>query len=364
MTTATRDPVAAIPWGECLVPPATPPADLAANVRRNLGTLPSWAPRLAPLPWLVCVLSDVAAGPVAYLPSRLLEMVGLVVSRDNSCRYCYGAQRAFMRMLGYDRREIERLERDELVAFEPAERLALEFGRQVSRCSPRPGRDDRAALERAGFSRQAVAELAFAAASVVFANRVNTLLALPPVTFDRPAFQLAARLVRPLLVRRFAHRPRAPEPSPTPNDGVGAVAVAALGDSPTAGSLRRAVDEALGSPVLPRRTKLLMLGVIARALDCTHSEREATAALVAEGMDPRDAADALAHLGARSLDAREGRLLPFARETVRCQPADIQARTRALATTLGLGVEELLEVVGVTALANMLCRASVLVEPC
>jgi alkylhydroperoxidase family enzyme len=363
MTTRV-DSVAAIPWGECLLPPGVLPADLAAEVRRSHGMLPTLVPRFAPLPWLVRALSNLTGAPVASLPIRLLEMVNLVVSRDNSCRYCYGAQRTFMRLLGYEPREIERLEQDELIGLEPSERLALEYARKVSRASPRPGALERAALERAGLSGQAVAELTVVAAVTVFPNRVSTLVALPPGRFDGPAQRLAMRLLRPLLARRLVHRQRAPEPPPASNDGVGAAIVAALGDSPAAGVLRATVDEALGSPVLPRRTKLLMLGVIARALDCRHSERDATAALVAGGMSPRDVEETLAHLASPSLDTREAGLLPFARETVRCQPLEIQARTREVATALELSVEQLLEVVGMTALANTLCRASVLVDPC
>ncbi len=362
--TARPDAVAEIPWGDCLVPPRAVPADLAAELRRSYGMLPGWASRFVALPWLLRAFRSIGESPVAYLPVRLLEMVNLVVSRDNSCRYCYGAQRAFMHLLGYDPREIERLEQDELLGLAPLERLALEYARRVSRANPRPGAAERAALERAGLSPRAVVELTVAAAGTVFPNRVSTLVALPPERFDTPVRRLVARLLRPLLSRRLARRPHAPEPPPAPNDGVGADVVRALGDSPTAGLLRTAIDEALASPVLPLRTKLLMLGVIARALDCRATERDATTALVAGGMDPRQVTEALAHLGSSGLDAREARLLPFARETVRCQPAEIQPRTREVATGLGLGDEQLLEVVGVTALANTLCRTSVLLDPC
>jgi AhpD family alkylhydroperoxidase len=358
------DAVAQIPWGECLVPPRAIPADLAAEVRRSYGMVPGWVPRVAALPWLVRAFRNISESPVAYLPGRLQEMAHLVVSRDNSCRYCYGAQRAFMRVLGYDPREIERLEQDDLIGLAPPERLALEYARKVSRVSPRPGAAERAALERTGLSPQAVVELTAVAANTVFPNRVSTLTALPPESFDGPVQRVVTRLLRPLLARRLARHPRAPEPPPAPNDGVGAAVVHALGDSPAAGLLRRAIDEALASPVLPRRTKLLMLGVVARALECRASERDVTAALVAEGLDARDVADALAHLASPCLDAREARLLPFARETVRCEPVEIQGRTRELVATLDLSVEQLLEVVGMTALANTLCRASVLVDPC
>jgi len=359
------DSVAQIPWGECLVPPSTVPADLAADIRRSYGGVPPpWVSRFVVLPWLLRAFRNIAESPVSYLSIRLLDMVNLVVSRDNSCRYCYGAQRAFMRILGYDPREVERLEQDDLIGLAPPERLALEFARKVSRASPRPSATERAALERAGLSPEAVVELTMAAAGTVFPNRVSTLIALPPEGFDTPVQRLVTRLLRPFLARRLARRPRAPEPPPVPNDGVGSAVVHALGNSPTAGVLRGAIDEALSSPVLPRRTKLLILGVIARALECPLSERDATLALAADGMRPGDVQEALAHLASPALDGREARLLPFARETVRCEPADIQRRTREMATALDLSVEQLLEVVGMTALANTLCRASVLVDPC
>src|SRR5262249_44995037 len=190
-----------------------------------------------------------------------------------------------------------------------------------------------------------------------------SVVASPPALVDGVVDSAGGRL-RPLRGRPPARRPHAPEPPPVPNEGVGAAVVKALGDSPTAGLLRGVIDEALTSPVLPRRTKLLVLGVIARALGCRESERDATAALVAEGMESRDGAESLAPLASPSLDAREARLLPFARETVRCEPVEIQARTRAMAAALELGAEQLLEVVGMAALANTLCRASVLVDPC
>jgi alkylhydroperoxidase family enzyme len=358
------DPIATMAWSECLVPRAALPADLAAMMRRERGAVPTWALRIAPLPWLVRGLGEMTAMPIAYLPTPMYAVIALVVSRDSSCRFCYGAQRALMRVLGYEVDAIDRLERDELVETDPSRQLALEFARRVSRGGVRSAAADRAALERAGFSSDTVAEVVFAAASTIFANRVSTLVALPPDPLEGPAHQLVGRLLRPLIRRQLRRRRHTPTPPPTPNQGVGAAVVAALGTSPAAGVVRRVIDAALASPVLPRRTKLLMLAVIARALGCVVGEQDATAALRSEGMAPDDVAETLTHLGSASLDAREARLVPFARETVRCQPRDIQLRTRELSAALGLGVPELLEVIGVVALGNTLSRASVIVDPC
>src|SRR5262249_17298853 len=151
---------------------------------------------------------------------------------------------------------------------------------------------------------------------------------------------LAARLARPLVARRFARRRRDPEPSPHPNDGVGASVVAALGDSPAAGVLRRALDGARDSPVLPPHTTLLILAGSARARDAGPMERGATAALMVVGMSPAEVQGTLGHLASPSVDARDTALLAFARETVRCTPAAIQDQLRGLTAAFALDVEQ------------------------
>src|SRR5207249_8272830 len=119
------------------------------------------------------------------------------------------------------------------------------------------------------------------------------------------------RFVRPPLAWRKLPEPRAPEPPPRPDDGPCAAVVAALDGSPAAGVLRRAIDGAWASDVLHRRTKTLMLAVIARALGCAHGEREARRFLAAEGLPPAEVDGILANLVSPRLDAREARPVPF-----------------------------------------------------
>ena len=350
-------------WGDCIVPAVPVPPALQAEVRKAVGAVPGWLARLAPSPWLVRALCEIIARPFAHAPLEVVNQVALVVSQENSCRYCYGIQRAVLKIFGQRDEYIDALGREAQVGdLTPASRAAFDLARRLTRANPRPGGADFEALVRAGFSRPAAAEIVFTAAANAFTNRIGTLLVLPPEPIESFVASPVFRFVRPLLAWRMRPRPRAPEPAPRPDDGPCAAVVATLDGSPAAGVLRRAIDGAWASDVLPRRTKTLMLAVIARALGCAHGEREARRFLAAEGLPPAEVDGILANLGSPRLDAREARLVPFARETVRYQPAAIQRRMRELAR--GLSPEEVLEAVGIAALANAVCRMSVVIDAC
>jgi alkylhydroperoxidase family enzyme len=104
------------------------------------------------------------------------------------------------------------------------------------------------------------------------------------------------------------------------------------------------------------------MAVVARALGCVEGERDARTLLTREGLEPADVDQILDTLASPKLDAREARLVPFARETVRYQPAAIQKRLRAV--TEGFSPEEILETVGIASQANALCRLSVVLDAC
>src|SRR5437660_303872 len=229
LAAATTD----LEWGECIVPAVPVPPALRAEVRKAVGAVPGWLARLAPSPWLVRALCEIIKHPFAHAPREVCELVALVVSQENSCRYCYGVQRAVFKIFGYRDAYLDALERDAQVSeLTPAARAALDFARRLTRATPRPSRAD-------------------------------------------------------LEARRF---------------------------------------------------------------------------VAAEGLAPGQLDEILANLGSPQLDAREARLVPFARETVRYQPAAVQRRMRELAH--GLTAEEIVEAVGVAALANAVCRMSVVIDAC
>jgi alkylhydroperoxidase family enzyme len=192
-------------------------------------------------------------------------------------------------------------------------------------------------------------------------NRISTLPALPLEPLEALTRAPYFRLIRPLVALGFRTRQPAPQAPPRPNDGPCARVVAALGDSPSAHTVRATIDEACASPFLPRRSKALVLAVVARALDCPYGEREARAMLAEEGFAAADVDEVLATLSSPRLDAREARVVPFARETVRYQPAVIQRRVREVCRDMSAA--ETTELLGMISLANGICRVSVLLDP-
>ncbi|HZW75062.1 MAG TPA: hypothetical protein VFF43_16065, partial [Caldimonas sp.] len=130
--------------------------------------------------------------------------------------------------------------------------------------------------------------------------------------------------------------------------------IKAYAGSPIAPALSRIIEEMWDSPILTRRSKLLMLAVIARGLNCDACAGEIGEALQREGFDDAALHQILTHLDAPELDDVERLLVRFARETIWYEPARIQRRARALKEQLR--ELQLVEAIGVAALGNGLCR--------
>jgi alkylhydroperoxidase family enzyme len=301
---------------------------------------------------------------LVHVSFALADLIGLVVSQENSCRFCYATQRVLLRAQGLPERRIRQLEDDFSAAqLDPAERAALEFARRIARGSPRPSGADRAALSRAGWSEEAIKELAFVGAAHVYFNLVATIPALPVQRIERLSRNWLLAVLAPLMGRRVrAHQVRGDRqvlPAELRSGPYGGL-VQSLNGLPAALVLRRVLDEAWESPLLPARAKALVFAVVARGLDCPRSEAEARRLLEGLGMGAAAIEEALAHLGGRSLDAVEAMVVPFARETIRYRPVQVQRHARQLATSLERG--QLVELIGIAALANAVSRLCLAVE--
>jgi hypothetical protein len=113
------------------------------------------------------------------------------------------------------------------------------------------------------------------------------------------------------------------------------------------------------SPHLTRRCKLLIFAVIARGLSWEVCALGIGKGLEGEGLNEPTLARILNHLDAPELDEVERLLVRFARETIWFDPAALQRRARSLRDRLS--VPQLIEAIGVTSLANGLCRMSAMV---
>jgi uncharacterized peroxidase-related enzyme len=346
-----------VEWEPCVVEPASD-AEIERQAREAFGVVPDWVPYFIRCPWIVRSIVDFERLQLAHTDLEFAELVALVVSQDNSCRYCYAAHRVLLRVLGMPESAIRRLEEDLLVAeLSPRMRQGLEFARRVSRSSPLPSAADREALLAAGYEPAAIDELAFIAAMHVYNNRISTLPAIPPANVERMPHQWFMRVFRPLfawrLRRRQARHASAALPVVSVDGPFGAL-VRALGDLPAAACLRRVLDDAFASPFLSLRAKALVFSVVGRGLGCPTSECEASRLLTAEGLDKDAQEGILARLASPRLDAVESIIVPFARETIWYRPADIQKQARAIRCQLT--AEQFLELIGIAALANAVCR--------
>jgi alkylhydroperoxidase family enzyme len=342
---------------------AEPPTGLEDEAKRKLGFVPKLVSFVAASPWLPRTMLDVITLKFSHADPGLTRLVKVIASYENACRYCYGTARAVLRMQGWSDAEIVQLEHDvHLAQLSEDTRAVLDFVRVLTRANPRPARDRVDSLVARGYDRLAVVEIAATAAYWCLGNRIATFLAIPSEDrMEAIPDSFLGKLLRPFIRRRLRRlyalvpAPASLGPVEVPYGGI----VRALEGTPSAVACRDALAGAFASPILPRRAKALVFGVVARSLACGVCEAESRRVLVAEGVVPAVVDESLDHLASPDLDPLEGRLMRFARDTVRYRPAEVYERTRALRDEIGPA--RTLEAVGVAALANAVVRLAMLV---
>jgi alkylhydroperoxidase family enzyme len=356
-----------IQWAEPLLAPDIDPA-WEAELRRRGGNVSEVDRRIAPSPWLREACLGVTLGRACAIPAHLFNVAALVTSQENACRYCYGANRAYMKMLGYPESYIRRIEQDvHLAELDEKERALVAFCRNLARSRPRPARAELDTLVRMGYTREAAHEIALWIALGCFYNRISILIASPPergfegwVNAKSRWFALAGPVMRILAARRRRGKTDPAATATALGAGVYGAVLAPLAGLPGASIMKDALDGAFASSVLARGTKALMFAVVARSLDCRTSEAEARRLLAAGGFGEVEIDESLASLESARVPAAEARLLPWVRDTVHLQTALVQGHTRELAASLGNAAA--LEAIGVAALANATVRLAMLVE--
>jgi alkylhydroperoxidase family enzyme len=349
-----------IEWGEALLGPVILP-EWETEAKQRFAGASDYLRRVAPLPWLRRTCAMWQLYPIQHVPLRLADLIFLVVAQENSCRYCYGAARAHLRILGYSERVIGQIERGlQLAELDQRDQTFLRFCRQLARSNPRPAQAERDEMLRAGFTREQVAEAAFLVADHSFHKRVSTFIAAPPVlAYERLGHSWLGRLLRPMLAVANRRSVSVPVKQLEPGAVFEAV-LQPLANLPAATILQEALSAGLDSPILSRQIKLLVFAVVARVLECRLCSPEVLRLLEREGFGRAEAEACLSSLASQRLSANEEAILQWARETVRYQPLAIQKRTRALFERIG--AHATLEAVGVAALANATVRIAMLAD--
>ena len=350
--------LADVSWEECLFEPRRDRA-LEAFAREKQGVPNPNIAYFASVPWLARAFVELHPeyGLLQRLDGDVADLVSLIVSQENSCRFCYSAVRMLLWAKGMSRERIDRMEQDLARGdLPPRTRAALSFGRMQSRTGPPAASSACETLRAAGIADDELKEIAYAVAITDFSNRISTIAALPTRPLERMPEQWHVRLLRPVIGRILrSHRQRGvPTRLDREPDFPYAHVVRAHAGSPIAPTLARTLEGMWNSDVLTRRCKLLMLAVIARGLSCSDCAVEVAPALAAEGLEGAALDAILNHLDGPELDATERLLVPFARETIWYEPARIQRRARALKEHLA--EPQLVEAIGVAALGNGLCR--------
>jgi alkylhydroperoxidase family enzyme len=353
-----------IEWGDCLLEPRRDPK-FERHFRRATGRPGGPVAYYSGTSWLdyTTVAFNVNAAKQISIDAELIGLIGMIVSQDNSCRFCFAETRALLRILGMPEQRISRLEHDLLTEeFNESERAALEFARHFSRSNPPLGQRDRDELEAAGYDELQVLEIACVAGLYVFFNRVTTFFALPPYAIEALPDRWYIRFFRPLiafLLSRSGSPARLEPLESGEHEGIFSQVVLGLDGLPFARSLRKSLDGMWASPVLTKRAKALAVAVVARALGRASPEKEMTETLLEEGLELEQVDEVLAHLASPVLDPVEKLVVSFARETVWYEPVRVQQLGRDAMQSLSR--EEFVELVAVTSMANMICRLETVV---
>jgi alkylhydroperoxidase family enzyme len=354
-----------IDWCEVSLVSPMPDPVWEKESSRRIGFTTSTAKYLTPVRWLLQADELAHARVTPTVPVVLGALISMVVAMDNSCRYCYGAFRSMLKIMGYSERLMQKLEESLAVnKLTRKERAALEFARKISQAAPRPSDSDLRELMAEGYAPIEIAEIAYLAGNSVCGNRLATLLALPPDPLEEVEANWFDKLKRPFSRNDFKAMlsPVRSVPYPAHITGPGARIVEALRGSPAGAALATVLSGAWESSFTSRRVKALIFAVVARGLGCEACEAEAAEALRHEKWTDAEIKHLLTYLSSEKLDPFELRVLRFARETIRYQTRRVQELAQCFAT--GMKREVLIEIIGLVAYANGLARMSILLRRC
>ena len=351
-------------WPECAIQPISIPRDVELESRRRIGFLMTTTSYIGRVRWMNHLEYEVVSPHQALIDHRLLLRISAVSAHANRCRYCYGAARATLQLMGFDNDTITALQGEIWSSnFDSKTKTVLDLTRLLAIADP-AFKDYSLRMREAGYSYQAASEIAYYISLTLASHRINTPLAIPPDKVEKLAASKLMRVFRPLIrfsIRR-SMRPHATTGSLLNDQTAGPFEriIRCLSGSPSALMLRTLIDKALASEQTDERTKGLIYAVVARTIGARYAEEEGRKLLHRAGVEEEVTDAVLNHLRHPTLSNDENAIIGYARDSVRYQVPVIQKTLRELSR--GKQQDAVVDIVGQTAFANSLARMSVLVD--
>lgn len=349
-------------WGMPLVAPKSD-SEIEKAFRRRMGIVSGAVPYVVPHPWLYKPFLFLAAPSVTAIDEDFAAALSFIIARDNSCRFCYSTFRTLLRLSNYSAGDLQDLEAHfSMQDFSEGEEWGLRLAVRLSRGSDVP--EALSQLRAHGMSDAAIREMTGVSVLSLINNRVGTTLSIPVSTFegmaDRWYLRPWRRLAMPLLQWAQHLRSGRSRLEGETADGLLGRWVGTLRGT-SAGALIKEMTDQWLAPDRPisRRTKLLMLAIVARGLSATDLEEHLQAHLRTHNeLSSEDFETAVNHLGGPAVDEGEERLLRLARASIRYDFGPIKRIAREC--TGGLGRDATLEAIGSISIANALARLEML----
>lgn len=351
--------LAQMPWESCLLEPVRD-REVETWLKREVGIAPGWTRYLWASRWFTKAMIRIQFDQrlVPALGNNLALRVLLVVSQENSCRYCYAMLRMMLRLFGLNETRMQELEQHLADSRElpPQILAAVRFARIVNRGNPLSGTAARKTLTDAGFDEDSVKQLAYLVVSMGMMNRMGTAVALAPQFLETASSHWLLSVVQPIAVRLLQHLPKPKLSSARTERALPLLPtlVAVYAGSPIGNLLDEILADMWRSPTLSARDKLLIIATVAQGVDSATCRAEITRLANAEGLDATALFESVAHLDSAALSARERLMLEFTRESLWYEPQKLQRRAQGLHRAVGTA--EFVDMMGVAILANMFIR--------
>ena len=137
-TAASAGALAHVRWESRLLEPGHDRA-MESYARRRVGMPHPTVRYFLAAPWVARAVVDlhVEFGLLLELDQRTADLIGLVVSQENSCRFCYAIVRSTLWLQGMDAERIRRVEQNFSRAdLPPRTQAAIAYARAQSRSGP------------------------------------------------------------------------------------------------------------------------------------------------------------------------------------------------------------------------------------